>query len=196
MSFSKAVIVVAPGCPAELIQELLGAGVLPRQTNVKVLLPSGDTRQYDQLMTELSSTGSAKVLPSPSRYFFSLSHLYWLWENLWPSENNLLLVVKSPYQDSVTALIVLSVMALSGKDIVLLFANPETVIDLTGQSFSERWLSRELNIRVLIKELGRFFWFLRPMNILYFLMFGGLIARKTLSEYLAFLSKRSRLKRT
>jgi hypothetical protein len=185
MSLSKSVIVVAPGCQAQLIQELLGAGVLPRQTHFDVLLPPGDTRPYDQLLADQGHLMPARFLGSPSRQFFSLRHLYWLWENLWPAKSNMLLVADSPYQDPTTAVLVLLVLALSGKEVMLLFATPEAVIDLTGQGFSGRWLTRELNIRVLVKELGRLFWFLKPLYIMYFLMFGGLIVRKRLSEYLA-----------
>ena len=181
---ARALLVAAPACPAELIEELLGAGVLPRDTDFEVLLPSADMQPYAQL-SDRTFARKVTFLPSPSRYFFSPRHLYWLWEKLWPSPNNFLLVVDSPYQDPVSALIVLSVLALSGKEITLLFATPEAVIDLTGEGFSERWLSRELNIRVLVKELGRLFWFLKPVYILYFLMFGGLIAKEKLAEFLA-----------
>jgi hypothetical protein len=184
-NFSKLVLVIAPGCPANQIQELLGAGVLPRQTHFEVLLPPGDTRPYEQLMAEQHHPVPAGFLPSPGRHFFSPRHLYWLWENLWPSNRNMLLVADSPYQNPATAVLVLAVLALSGKEIMLLFATPEAVIDLTGQGFSERWLTQELNVRVLVKELGRVFWFLKPSYVLYFLMFWGLILRKKLKDYLA-----------
>jgi hypothetical protein len=194
MDLSKSVIVVAPGCPATLVQELLEAGVLPPRTHFDVLLPPGDSRPYDQLMAGQSHFLSARFLPSPSRHFFSPGHLYWLWENLWPSPSNMLLVAASPYQNPATAVLVLLVLALAGQEIKLLFATPEAVIDLTGQGFSGRWLTQELNIRVLVKELGRVFWFLKPMYVLYFLMFGGLIVRKMLSDYFASWSEKSRLK--
>ena len=193
-NFSKTVLVVAPGCPAELVQELLGAGVLPRHTDLDVLLPSGASGPYDQLIDNRSHAGSIRLWPSPSRHFFSPRHLSWLRENLWPSAQNFLLVADSPYQDPLTAVLVLLVLALSGKEIMLLFATPEAVIDLTGQGFSERWLTRELNIRILVQELGRLFWFLKPLNILYFLMFGGLVVRKMLADYLASPQVKSRLK--
>jgi hypothetical protein len=181
---AQAILVAAPGCPAELIEELLGAGVLPRDSDFEVLLPSLEMQPYAQLRGRIFAR-SVKFRPSPSRYFFSPRHFYWLWKKLWPSKHNFLLVVDSPYQDPVSAFIVLSVLALSGKEITLLFATPEAVIDLTGEGFSERWLTRALNIRVLVKELGRLVWFLKPLYILYFLMFGGLIARKKLAEFLA-----------
>jgi hypothetical protein len=189
----KAVLVVAPGCPADLVQELLGSGVLPRHDQIDVLLPATDLRAYGQFMDHPGPAGAVRFLPSPSRRFFSPWHLYWLWENLRPSGHNLLLVADSPYQAPLTAILVLTVLALSGKEILLLFATPEAVIDLTGEGFSERWLTRELNIRVLVKELGRLFWFLQPLNILYFLMFGGLIVRKKLREFLSPSPEKSRL---
>jgi hypothetical protein len=192
---SKAVLVVAPGCPPALLQELLGAGVLPRHQQIDVLLPSKDPRAFGQLLENPDPAWRARFLPSPGRHFFSPRHLYWLWENLRPSGHNLLLVADSPYQDPVTAILVLLVLALSGKEIILLFATPEAVIDLSGEGFSERWLSRELNIRVLVKELGRLFWFLQPLNVLYFLMFGGLIVRKKLGEFLDSSKEKSRLRR-
>jgi hypothetical protein len=190
---SKAVIVVAPKCPAELIRELLGAGILPSQTEFDVLLPAKNTGLYDQLLDEQSS-GSARFLPSPGRGFFSLRHLYWLWQNVQRSENTLVLVADSPHQDPVTALTALSVLVLAGKTVTLLFATPEAVIDVSGQSFTDRWLAREFNAWVLLKELRRLFWV--PLCVLYFLMFGGLVAWKKASEYLASLSEKSRLKNT
>ena len=194
MNFAKSVLVAAPGCPAKLLKELLGAGVLPRQTHFDVLLPPGDAGSPKEFTASPDPSRPASLLPSPARHFFSPRHLYWLWENLWPSSSNLLLVVDSPYQNPATAVLVLSVLALSGKEITLFFATPEAVIDLTGEGFSERWLKQELNIRVLVKELGRLVWFLKPLYVMYFLMFGGLIVRKMLSEYLASFSGKSGLR--
>jgi hypothetical protein len=191
---SMAVLVVAPGCPAELVQELLGSGVLPRQDQIDVLLPASDLRAYGQFLDHPGPAGAVRFLPSPSRRFFSPWHLHWLWENLRPSGHNLLLLADSPYQAPLTALLVLMVLALSGKEILLLFATPEAVIDLTGEGFSERWLTQELNVQILVKELGRVFWFLQPLNILYFLMFGGLIVRKKLGEFLAACKDKARLR--
>jgi hypothetical protein len=194
MNLAKAVIVVAPGCPDQQVQELLGAGVLPGETQFDVLLPPGATGPQAEPPASPGPARPARYLPSPSRQFFSARHLYWLRENLWPSPKNLLLVAASPYQNPFTAVLVLTVLALSGKEITLLFATPEAVIDPTGQVFSGRWLTQELNVRVLLREMGRLVWFLKPVYVLYFLMFGGLVARKTLSEYLASISGKPRLK--
>ena len=90
----------------------------------------------------------------------------------------------------------LSVLALSGKAITLLFATPEAVIDLTGEGYSGRWLTQELNIKVLVNELGRLFWFFKPLYMLYVLMFGGLIVRKTVTDYLASFQEKPRPKKT
>jgi hypothetical protein len=195
MNLAEAIIVIAPGVPSKLIQELLGTGFLPGDTHFTVLLPPGKAGSYEELASFPEPARPASFLASPGGRFFSPRHLYWLWENLWTSPKNLLLVADSPYQNPATAVLVLSVLTLSGKEITLLFATPETVIDLTGQGFPERWLTRELNIRVLVKELGRLFWFLKPSYVMYFLMFGGLVVRKMLAEYLASFSGKSRLKR-
>jgi hypothetical protein len=190
--YSKAVIVVAPKCPAELIQELGGAGILPPQTKFDVLLPSRNSGLYAQLLDEQPHSESVRVLPSPGGSFFSPRHLSWLWQKVRVSENTMVLLADSPHQDPVTALTALSVLAMAGKTVTLLFATPEAVIDVSGQSYTERWLARELNAGVLLKELGRLFW--APLYALYFLMFGGLVVRKKLSEYFALLSNKSRQK--
>jgi hypothetical protein len=186
-NFSKAVIVVAPKCPAELIRELLGANFLPRQTQFDVLLPSRNTGVYDQLIEEHPYPGSARIISSPGGSFFSPGHLYWLWQKVRVSENTMVLVADSPHQDPVTALTALSVLAMAGKTVTLLFATPEAFVDVSGQNFTERWLARDLNARVLLKELRRLFWV--PLYVLYFLMFGGLVVRKKVTDYLASLSE-------
>ncbi len=196
MNRSKCVVTVAPGCTAELVRELLGAGILPAQAPIDVLLPTSDPQPYAGLINEAVLAGTTRILPSPGKSFFSPHHLYWLWETLRPSENNMLLVADSPYQDPLTAVIVLSVLALSGKAITLLFATPEAIIDLTGEGYSGRWLIQELNIKVLVNELGRLFCFFKPLYMLYVLMFGGLIVRKTVSDYLTSFPEKPRPKET
>ncbi|MFZ2089338.1 MAG: hypothetical protein WAU47_12260, partial [Desulfobaccales bacterium] len=61
---AAAIMVAAPGTPAELIEELLGAGVLPRGTDLQVLLPSRNTQPYAQLK-EGAFAGRVQFLPSP-----------------------------------------------------------------------------------------------------------------------------------
>jgi hypothetical protein len=188
---SKSTIVVAPGCPAELIRELLSGRILPNQAEAVVLLPLGTSQQYDKLMNKPNCLSGTQFVSSPSRRFFSASHLAWLWTNLRSSRNIYLLIIKSPYQDTVVALISLLVLMFSGKAITLLFATPEAVIDLNGQGFSERWISQELNLTILASEITRIFWFLNPWNILYSLMFGGLILRDLLSKHVLSLLRKN-----
>jgi hypothetical protein len=83
----------------------------------------------------------------------------------------------------------LLVLYLSGQTITLLFATPEAVIDLDGQGFSDKWISQELNREILFKELHRVFWFLTPWDIIYFLMFAGLIAKQMLHKSFPFCFK-------
>ncbi len=168
MSSIKSVIVVAPGCPVGLIQELLGAGILPPHTEFDVLLPPENSQQYDLLINQETFSGRAQFFPSPARRFFSTRHLKWLQGNLRSSENPGVLIAKSPYQDLTSAKVSLVTMLLSGKTITLLratpeaiSANPESVIDLKGQNgqdLTENWLIIELNPEVLAKELGKIAW--------------------------------------
>jgi hypothetical protein len=188
---SKSVIVVASGCPAELIQELLTGRILPQQTDLVVLLPPGEQKQYDSLINQQDSSGMAQFLSKSSKSFFSITYLSWLLGNLQSSEDSYVLITKSPYQDPVVALICLTVLMLSGKPITLLFATPQAVIDLDGQGLSERWISQELNLKILVSEFYRIFWFVNPWNILYFFMFGGLILRQFLAKYWPFASQKS-----
>ena len=73
----------------------------------------------------------------------------------------------------------------------MLMATPEAVIDLDGQGFSERWISQDLNLKILAGEFSRIFWFLNPWNILYFLMFSGLILRQSLLTFVQSLTKKT-----
>jgi len=182
MNSATSVLVVTPGCPAELIQELLGARLLPSHADVAVLLPPGDSRPYDHLIENRDSGRKVHFVSSPGRRFFSPRRLRWLKHHLWPVQNTYLLITQSPYSHPPTALIALSVLALSGKTITLLFATPEAVIDMSGRSFSERWIVQDLNAKILVRESYRIFWFLNPWNILYFFMFGGMVLRQMLAE--------------
>ena len=182
MNSAKSVLVVSPGCPAQLIQELLGARLLPSHADVAVLLPPGDSRPYDHLIENRGSGRKVHFVPSPGQSFFSPRHLKWLRDHLRPAPNTYLLITQSPYRHPPTALIALTVLALSGKTITLLFATPEAVIDLSGQGFSERWIVQDLNVKILMGESSRIFWLLNPWNILYFLMFGGLVLQQMLAE--------------
>jgi hypothetical protein len=183
MSSSKSVLVVAPGCPAGLVQELLEARLLPAQAHVDVLLPPEKFEQYQYVSDEKTFSVQARFFPSPDRRFFSTSHLKWLQSRLQASENVKVLIFKSPFKDIITALVSLLVMLFSGRTITLFFATPEAVIDLNGQGFSEKWISQELNPQILAQELHRVILFLTPWDLVYFLMFGGLIAKQMLAKY-------------
>ena len=183
MNSSPSVLVMAPGCPAELIEELFQARILPSPDEVVVLLPPGNPRQYDQMAGEFSFSNKPQFIPSPAQKFFSLGHLKWLKTHLKASRNTHVLITELPSQDPTTAMVCLTVLMLAGKTITLLFATPEAVIDLHGQGFSERWLTRPLNLKTLAGEVSRILWFLNPWNMLYFLMFFGLILRQRLKGH-------------
>ncbi len=188
---AKSVVVVASGCPAGLVRELLGGRILPPKENIVVLLPPEDNKRYGNLLEKQGSFHRAQFFPSPGRGFFSLNHLAWLRAHLRSCGNTYLLISKSPYQDKIIALISLTVLMFAGKTITLLFATPEAIIDLNGQGFSDRWISQELNLKILASEFSRIFWFLNPWNILYFLMLGGLVLRQSLSTFVLSLTRKA-----
>ena len=165
MNSSRTIIVVAPGCPSELIQELLSGRILPTYRDLIVLLPSGNTRQYNQLLDKQGFNGNIQFLPSPAQRFFSTRHLKWLKENLRSSENIMVLISNSPYRDLTSAMVSLLSMILSHKTIILLRKVHEpdplhrgSVIDLSSQSFTDNWLFIEFNLKVLAKEFGKIAW--------------------------------------
>jgi hypothetical protein len=190
---SNSVIVVAPECPAELIPELLSAGILPSDTDCLVLLPPSNRREYDHLVDQSRSFDRTQFLASPGQGFFSTTHLKWLQDHLRSSGNIKLLIFKSPYKDLKTTLLSLLVMFMSGKTITLLFATPEAAIDLNGQGFSERWICQDLNLEITLRELHRIFLFLTPWDILYFLMFFGLVIKQSVSKSLSKLLRKGQL---
>ena len=191
MNSSKLAVVVASGCPAKLIQELLSGRLLPSHPEVTVFLPPEGKKSYDNLLDQQNSFKRARFLPSPGQRFFSINHLNWLRTNLRSFDSTYLLIPKTPFQDTTIALIALTVLMLFGKTITLLFATPGAVIDLNGKGFSERWISQDLNLKILTSEFSRIFWFLNPWNMLYFLMFGGLILRQWLLTSLQSLTKKA-----
>lgn len=180
---AKAIIVVAPESPAVLVQELFQARILPQQVPFEVLLPPGKSWQLEQFPDRETFPERVQFVPSPARKFFSTDHLKWLKGRLKSSQSINLLICKSPFQDMITALISLLVLFLSGQTITLLFATPETAIDLNGHDFSDKWISQKLNSAILVKALPRAFSFLTPWHIMYFLMFWGLIVRQRLVKH-------------
>ena len=187
---SRAVIVVAPGYPAELVQELLSARILPLYLDLAVLLPPERTGQYDLLMQGKNFYG-VRFLPSPGRRFFSTTHLTWLRGEM-KSKYVMLLIPKSPFQDLAFALVSLSIILWSCKTItffrateVIVGSTLESVIDANSQSLNKRWLSKEINQKNLDEEIRRRMWKIRRRMwwVLYFLMFAGLIIRRYLSVF-------------
>lgn len=182
-------VVVAPWCPAALIEELFTARVLPAQAPFEVLLPPENSVQYDKLRNLKAFAGRARFFSSPGRKFFSADHLKWLRDRLKSASQVNLLICQSPFKDPLTALISLVVLYWSGQTITLLFATPEAIIDLDGQGFSDKWIAQDLNREILFNELHRAFWFLTPWDIIYFLMFAGLIVKQKLQKSLPFCFK-------
>ncbi len=180
---AKAIIVVAPECPAVLVQELFQARILPEQVPFEVLLPPEKSWQHEQFPDRETFPERVRFVPSPARRFFSAGHLKWLKGRLKSSKNINLLICKSPFQDLSTALISLLILFLSGQNITLLFATPEAAIDLNGQGFSDKWITQQLNSAILVQALPRAFSFLTPWHLMYFLMFWGLIVRQRLVKH-------------
>jgi hypothetical protein len=186
----EGIVVVAPGCAAALVQELFTARVLPDQVPFEVLLPPEKSWKYEELGNGRAFAGKVRFSLSPGRKFFSADHLKWLKSRLQSASRVNVLICQSPFKDPVTALISLLVLYLSGQTITLLFATPEAVIDLDGQGFSDKWIVQDLNREIIFKEMHRVFWFLTPWDIIYFLMFAGLIAKQMAQKTFPFWFKK------
>ena len=197
----NSIIVVAPGCPAELIQELLDSGILPSHEDFVVLLPPGSLQQHESLVETQSSSGRVQFFPSPARRFFSTRNLKWLKNYLRFSENTNVLITDSPYQDFAIALVSLIILLLSGKSINLLRVKREEVqtkpkpgLQTGGQNPCEVWLSVELNLRTLAMECVKVIpitWDYNRWEVLYCFMFVALVARSLFSQYIFDLSLKS-----
>lgn len=190
---SKSVIIVPPGYPKELIQELMETDILPGENHFEILLPPGSPPQYDPLLDRKSTFSNVKFIPSPARSFFSIRHFKWLRDCLQSSEGAIVLIQESPYRDPTSAIISLLIMTLSDKTITLLRANSEIlqagpIIVQNDRDSAKRWIFKQLNVRTSIEELQKnfidTFW-----NTLYFLLFWGLIIRKYLSDSFSFIFK-------
>ncbi len=182
-------VVVAPGCAAELVRELFTARVLPAQMPFEVLLPPEKSWQYDELRNGTGFAGKAWFSPSPGRRFWGAGHIKWLRGRLKSASQVNLLICQSPFKDPVTALICLMVWYLSGRTITLLFATPGAVINVDGQGFPDKWIVQDLNREIFFWSLPRITWFSNSWNILYFLMFAGLIAKQVLHQRILCLFK-------
>lgn len=206
MNSSKAALVVAPGYPPEMIQELLGAGILPPSADLAVLLPPEKTGQYDQLIAKKNFYG-VRFLRSPGRRFFSTPHLKWLQDNLRFSQHNMVLVSNSLDRDLTSAMAAFVALLLSGKSITQFRKaqatadeNQEPGINLADQIESGPWTSKEFNSKMLAREILDRVTFAPPghpwnlYEILYFLMFTILVIKQRVSKNLFSLSYKLRKK--
>lgn len=206
MNSSKAALVVAPGYPPELLQELLEARLLPSSTDLAVLLPPAKRGPYNKLMEKKHFSG-VRFLPSPGRRFFSLPHLKWLRANLRASKNNMVVVANSLDRDLTSALVAFVALLLSGKSVAHFrhaqasaTENEKPGLDSTTQSLSGRWISKEFNPKVLAREILVRVTVAPPgqpwkrHEILYFLMFTGLIIKHKVLKNVFSLSHKLRKK--
>jgi SAM-dependent methyltransferase len=170
MNSSKAIIIVAPGCPAGLIQELLEDALLSAHTALTVLLPPGNRAAYANLADRQTLSGGARFVPSPARKFFSIRHFAWIRENLPSSQQIFMLVPQSPSRDLSLALASPLMMMLSGGTITLL--RPLTAKDIAeqlelglepgDQDLTARWIKKKLNLDLLLREIGNLAWHSYP----------------------------------
>jgi hypothetical protein len=192
MSPLKFNVVVAPGCPAGLIEELLDADILPSKGELNIFLPLENPYHCDHLTDRNNLSGRVRLRSSPAQSFFSRGHLKWLQSNLRSCDSNNLLIYNSPYQDPKTALTAMLMLFLSGRrSITLLFATPGAIIKTNGQGFSDKWISQELNLKIMAREFNKILFFLLPMFIFYLFLFWGLIARDRLAKFVSSLSQAS-----
>lgn len=189
MHSSKILIIVTPGSNPESVREIVRGVPRPGPTDLEVLLPPDAGPRYDNL-NDRKETGKLSFVASPARSFFSGRHLEWLRGKLQSSENVMVVVRQSPYEDLASAVTSLLIMLLAGKSITLLRTvtpAPGPSLDLEGWNSSERVISKELNWRTLGKQYTHLFptiW-----EILYFFMFLGLIVRKSLVKHCTPLSR-------
>jgi hypothetical protein len=175
------IIIITPGSTSDSIQEVLDGLVLPGQTNFEVLLPPESSQKYDNLADMKKTWRKVRFVASPARRFFSSRHLGWLRGKFQSSENVMVVIRQSPYEDITSAMASLLIMLLSGKTITLLRTiTPahKPIIDLEGQNSGDRVISKELNLRALGKQYTQLFptiW-----EVLYFFMFLFLVIKRLL----------------
>jgi len=164
-------MVVAPGFPAGLIQELLADRYLPVPTNLEVLLPPGNSAPRNGLSAKEIPEGTL-VVSAPGGSFFSSRHLQWLRGKLRPFKKVFLLIPQSPYQDASSALVTLLIFLMSGKAITILRPNDavadaqaKAAINWQRRDAAGKWRVTELNRAVLIKEVRHFVWSKYPEPI-------------------------------
>ncbi len=186
MKPSPAVLVVAPGCPADLIQQILAAGFPGDRTPVKVLLPPENRPHYEALAEE-----GAQILSSPARKFFSLRHFRWLRANLRSSGKIVLLLANSPYRDLKSFMASLVTLLEANKNIILL-RNEQTAISRKTQlgidqkncSLAGNLLITEMNFKFLAQELASLAWSSYPEFAKNFLNYTEKELRDYIDSYL------------
>ncbi len=161
---SKAVLLVGPGCPAGLVDDLLEDISWPAGTGFEVLLPPGEPAYADLINRKASSPG-VRMLPSPAGSFFSTRNLKWLRENLRTAENLVVLLPVSPYRNPFLAVTSLLLLALAGRTITLVRPagegegdHPETPLVFTDEDAAGRWVIKKLNGFVISSEIGNLAW--------------------------------------
>ena len=168
MSCSKSIVVVAPGCRTGLIQGLLNNCVLPAEI-VLLLPPISD---YADAEVQETPSGRVWFRRSPAQRFFSTRHLKWLRGYLRSSEQVMVVIHRSPYEDPSSTVTSLLVMLLSGKTITVLRpmlkepdAQPESYVNLKVKGVKEKWKFIELNSKLLVKDLCNTVWSFCPVII-------------------------------
>ena len=168
MSCSKSIVVVAPGCRTGLIQGLLNDCVLPAEI-VLLLPPISD---YADAEVQETPSGRVWFRRSPAQRFFSTRHLKWLRGYLRSSEQVMVVIHRSPYEDLSSAGTSLLVMLLSGKTITVLRPmledpgdQPGSHINLNVKGVPEKWKFLELNGQFLVKNICSTFWSHCPVKI-------------------------------
>jgi SAM-dependent methyltransferase len=170
MSFSESIMVVAPGCPTGLIQELLDDSVLVASTIL--LLPPGTFPEDDGWVVQGAPSERVGFRHSPARRFFSTRHLEWLRGYLRSSEHVMVVIPQSPYEDLSSAGTSLLVMLLSGKTITVLRPMLEEPGDQPGSNVNpnvegvpEKWKFLELNTPLLVQDICSTFWSHCPVTV-------------------------------
>ncbi len=166
---SKAVLLVTPGCPAGVVQDLLEDIRWPAGTSFKVLLPPGEPPADVNLANRGASSPGVKVARSPAGSFFSTRNLKWLRENLRTAENLVVLVPVSPYHNPFLAVTSLLLLALAGRTITLVRPagegegdHPEAPLVFTDGAAAGRWVIKKLDTNVLLSEIGNLAWSAYP----------------------------------
>ena len=157
---SRSVVVVGPGCSADLLQGFLETRLLPARTEAEVLLapamppPGGNLRDRGLVFRA-----------SPARSFLSTLHLKWLQAHLRSSDNIMVLLPASPYRDPASALVCVLFLWWARQSITLLRTIQGTGEDVleanrlgSGPDSAKEWLRTELNPEFLYQQIRDLAW--------------------------------------